>query len=210
MTTAARTAPTTKATTSHANPLPKILNIRYKLIEPHTLEFYWSLPFSYNRELINGYQISVVPKDIPGVDSSSSAFLFPTSRSGDGESGSGALGGYFGSVGAIVGRDQHSFVVRQLQPGVRYIFQIVAIGVDGQSAGPPSSIEFRLSHIKTLNDESNGGDSSSSSSEARLIDSRPTSTNDYDLYLNSAFDYRFSVLTNLIILLAVALVVFII
>lgn len=79
------------------------------------------------------------------------------------DSGSSGVGaGYFGSVGAIVGRDQHSFIVRQLTPRIGYIFQIQAIGLDGQTYGPASSLEFRIS-----------GDyegSSSSSSEARLVD----------------------------------------
>lgn len=159
----------TPTTTPTTNPLPKIKEIRYKRIDAYTLEFYWSLPFSYNRALISGYQISVVPKDIPGVDSSADS-LFSASSS--------SSGGYFGSVGAIVGPDQHSFVVRQLTPRVRYIFQIVAIGLDGQTSGPPSSIEFRLS--SRVDSE----DSYGHSSEARIVDSFRSTTNDY-YFLNS-------------------------
>jgi len=163
------TTTSTSSPTTTTNPLPKIINIRYKKTESRTLEFYWSLPFSYNRALINGYQISVVPKDIPGVDSSDS--LYSRTSSSD--------GGYFGSVGAIIARDQHSFVVRQLTPRVRYIFQIVAIGLDGQTSGPASSIEFRLNDDQ---DELDGV-----SSEARLIDSfRSVPTTNQYYYLNSA------------------------
>lgn len=186
-------------TTLPSNPLPKITEIRYKRIDSHTLEFYWSLPFAYNRALVSGYQISVVPKDIPGVDGSSRTSLFSSDSS---SSSASSAGTYFGSVGAIVGPDQHSFMVRQLTPRVRYIFQIMAIGVDGQTSGPASSIEFRLSaprpssHSSSSHQEAESHDadesgrSGSGSSEARLVDAyRHTTTSDY-YYLNDASTSR--------------------
>ena len=56
----------------------------------------------------------------------------------------------FGSVGAIVSRDEKSFIVRQLRPQVSYIFQIQAIGRDSesfQSYGPLSSLEFVINEL---------------------------------------------------------------
>ena len=145
------------------------------------------MPFSYNRELISGFQISVVPKDIPGVDADS---LF-----------GGVSGGYFGSVGAIVGPDQHSFVVRQLTPRVRYIFQIMAIALDGQTSGPASSIEFRP---RQLSDEQD--DDMESSSEARLVDSysRQHTTTVADFYyLNDGSSSRNRKISTRLVLVGV-------
>lgn len=113
--------------------LPKVNGIRYKLVEKqstnnwYAVEFSWALPLSFNRNLFSGYQISVVPKEIPGMGPSSDEIQ---------------SGGYFGSVGAIVSKDQQSFVVRQLSPLIRYIFQIQTIGSDGVSYGQASNLEF--------------------------------------------------------------------
>jgi hypothetical protein len=131
------TASSTSTSTSTTTPqLPRVLKIKYKLIDKirnlYSVEFGWSLPHGFNRELFSGYQISVVPKEVPasgGGDLAASQQL-------------NSNGAYFGSVGAIVSREQRTFVVRQLMSAVRYVFQIQSIGLDGQSYGPTSNLEF--------------------------------------------------------------------
>lgn len=127
------TIPTQKSTVEYLKTtvnLPKVNNIRYKVVEkiPYSVEFSWSLPLTLNRNLYTGYQISVVPKEIPGLGPTREDQAFNN--------------GYFGSVGAIVTKDQQSFIVRQLTAQIRYIFQIQTIGSDGLSYGPASSLEF--------------------------------------------------------------------
>jgi hypothetical protein len=122
------------STIQHHAHLPRVYNIRYKIVDRssnrnfYAVEFTWSVPGSLNKENFNGYQISVVPKAIPGFtayqDSSDS--------------------GYIGSIGAIVSKEQQAFVVRQLRPAVKYIFQIQTIGRDDQSYGPHNSLEFMI------------------------------------------------------------------
>ena len=108
--------------------LPRVFNIRYKVVEHkasfYAVEFTWSVPGSLSKENFNGYQINVVPKAVPGLyqDSNES--------------------GYIGSIGAIVSKEQQSFVVRQLKPWISYIFQIQTIGNDNLSYGPPNSLDF--------------------------------------------------------------------
>ena len=100
----------------------------------YSVEFAWSQPSSllHGRTLFSGYQISVVPKAIPG---------FFTGLVDDLDTDN---AGYVGSVSAVVDRDQHSFVVRQLRPSVRYIFQIQSVNKDQQLYGPPNSLEFMI------------------------------------------------------------------
>jgi hypothetical protein len=123
--------PTQPPTTTTPN-LPRVLKIKYKLIDKirnlYSVEFGWSLPHGFNRDLFSGYQISVVPKETPSGVASAQQLN--------------SNGAYFGSVGAIVSKEQRTFVVRQLMSAVRYVFQIQSIGLDGQSYGPTSSLEF--------------------------------------------------------------------
>ncbi|CAF0935407.1 unnamed protein product, partial [Brachionus calyciflorus] len=145
--------------------LPRIQGIRYRVVEKsvrknlYSVEFSWSLPLIFNRNLFDGYQLSVAPRQVP---------IFSDEN------------GFFGSLGAIVKKDQQSFVVREIMPGVKYIFQIQTVGVDNQSLGPISSIEFeveekvedRLNEINRLDyDDAN---------ELYLI--RSTSSPDYYQY----------------------------
>ncbi len=139
--TATTTTTTTKTTTQRRTTttttgviLPRVSKINYKLLEKmknlYSIEFSWHLQ---NRHLeFSGYQISIVPKEIPGLN----------------ENDLSMNGAYFGSVGAIVSKDQHSFVVRQLMSSVRYVFQIQSIGVDGQSYGPMNTMEFVIDDSK--------------------------------------------------------------
>ena len=110
--------------------LPRVFNIRYKVVEHkasfYAVEFTWSVPGSLSKENFNGYQINVTPKAAPGL-------------SADPDS---SESGYIGSIGAIVSKEQQSFVVRQLKPWVSYIFQIQTIGNDNLSYGPPNSVDF--------------------------------------------------------------------
>ncbi len=81
--------------------------------------------------MISGYQISVVPKAIPG-------FGAPSGIS---------------SVGAIVEKEETSFVVRQLRASVNYIFQIQIISRDRRADtvhGPTSAIEFKIKPVVEL------------------------------------------------------------
>lgn len=112
--------------------LPRVYNIRHKVVR-HRAEFYsvrftWSVPEQFKAQLenglIGGYQISVVPKAIPG-------FGAPSGIS---------------SVGAIVEKEETSFVVRQLRASVTYIFQIQIMALD-QSYGPSSTIEFEIKPV---------------------------------------------------------------
>jgi hypothetical protein len=110
--------------------LPRVHNIRHRIVDKYqkyySVEFTWSLPSTFSRNLFSGYQINVVPKSIPGLD----------------QYGNNNEVAEVGSVGAVVNRTQQSFVVRQLSSSINYIFQIQLIGVDNQSYGPASSLEF--------------------------------------------------------------------
>ncbi len=128
-------------------------NIRYRVLGPPTkrrpvnsdsysVEFSWSLPAQYLNSrndaaastaaaLFHGYQISVVPKSVPVLTDNYDDDATDT------------VGSSFGSVGAIVQRDQLSFVVRNLRSRTRYIFQIQSLGHDGQY-GPASNLEFTI------------------------------------------------------------------
>lgn len=133
------TTRTTQSTTSETDKsignkieLPRVYNIRHKVVR-HRAEFYsvrftWSLPEQYKAlvddKLINGFQISVVPKAIPG-------FGAPSGIS---------------SVGAIVEKEETFFVVKQLRASVTYMFQIQIMATD-QSLGPTSTIEFEIRPI---------------------------------------------------------------
>ena len=140
-TTKERTTTSTPTTTTNnmAITLPKVLNIRHRIVDRnkasklYMVEFSWSLPFTFNKKSFGGYQISIVPKAIPG---------FSLFQAVDDESGFRS----FGSVGAIVDKDQNLFVARQLRDSVKYIFQIQLIGTDNQSYGAPSSLEFMISN----------------------------------------------------------------
>ena len=114
--------------------LPRVYHIKHKIIDKddqqniYSVEFTWSIPMQYmtsNNPNFHGYQISVVPKAIPGLIDTNS----------DTNSNN------FGSVGAIVQKDQLSFVVKNLRSSTRYIFQIQSIGRDNQY-GMPSTLEF--------------------------------------------------------------------
>lgn len=118
--------------------LPRVYNIKYRIIDNkdmmYSVEFTWSIPMQYLTSTsissnFHGFQISVVPKAIPGL----------TSYQDNGEINS----SNFGSVGAIVQKDQLSFLVRNLRSKTRYIFQIQSIGVDNQY-GVPSTLEFLI------------------------------------------------------------------
>lgn len=126
------TTKTTQTTTEEIELLPRVYNIRHVIVGHrsnfYSVKFTWSLP-EYFREknLFSGYQISVVPKAIPG---------FGNSQSG------------VSSVGAIVEKDQNSFVVKQLRASIKYIFQIQLIALDNQSYGPASNVEFKIKPIE--------------------------------------------------------------
>lgn len=112
--------------------LPRVYNIRHRIVthksDLYSVEFTWSLNKHFHQQgQFNGYQISVVPKAIPGFGTSSSENI--------------------GSVGAIVEKTENSFVVKQLHASVKYIFQIQLIALDNQSYGPASSLEFKINAI---------------------------------------------------------------
>lgn len=121
------TVTTTPTTTTTTRNLPRVHHIKYKLLDKiknlYSIEFTWATPRDMS---FSGYQISVTPRRQSAVQSHSDS----------------AAGVYFGSVGAIVGKEQRSFIVRQLMSSVRYVFQIQTIGPDGQTYGPTSSLEF--------------------------------------------------------------------
>jgi len=130
-----KTTQTTQYTTTVIQ-LPRVYNIRHRIVgnsgEFYSVEFTWSLA-GYFKEanLFNGYQISVVPKAIPGFGSSADDSLVT-----------------FGSVGAIVDKEHSSFVVKQLRASVKYIFQIQLIALDNQSYGPAASLEFKINPVE--------------------------------------------------------------
>lgn len=107
--------------------LPLVDDIEYKIVEKslnsntYSLEFVWSLPHIFNRHSFQAYQISVNP-------------LFGQALIDD---------GFFGTIGAIVKKEQQNFIVRDILPEVDYSFQIQTIGNDGR-LGPPKSIQFRV------------------------------------------------------------------
>ena len=177
--------------------LPHVYNIRYKIVNRspapqnlYAVEFSWSQP-SKLLDAYTGYQISVVPKAIPGFGLTP----FKVDESN-----------FVGSVSAIVDKEQQSFVVRQLRPSVRYIFQIQTINKDEQINGPPNSLEFliesqdvsstlklssqeqqqKLLQIRlkdalrssiTINDDYDDDDGDSTSLNSRLSTSRPSYLN---------------------------------
>jgi hypothetical protein len=123
---------TTTTTTTQTTPLyrlPRVYNIRYNIVKKslhqnsYAVEFSWSTPSLSDH--YSGYQISVVPKAIPGFG--------PISNANIG-----------GSVSALVDRDQLSFVVRQLKPSVKYIFQIQTVNAAAAILGPANSLEFLI------------------------------------------------------------------
>jgi len=130
------TTQTTQSTTTVVQ-LPRVYNIRHRIVgqsaEFYSVEFTWSLA-EYFREasLFSGYQISVVPKAIPGFGGSNADEGLVT----------------FGSVGAIVDKEHNSFVVKQLRASVKYIFQIQLIALDNQSYGPAASLEFKINPVE--------------------------------------------------------------
>ncbi len=117
--------------------LPSVSKIHYKISKAnlvdklYAVEFSWSLPEFLNKNSFNGYQISIVPKAIPGI-----AF----NRQNDEDEGS----NFIGSVGAIVEKEKQSFIAKQLISSIKYIFQIQLIGLDNQSYGPASNLEFLI------------------------------------------------------------------
>jgi hypothetical protein len=119
--------------------LPRVYHIKHKIIDKdnqqniYSVEFTWSIPMQYlasNNPNFHGYQISVVPKAIPGLIDTNSDMNNNNNNNNN-----------FGSVGAIVQKDQLSFVVKNLRSSTRYIFQIQSIGRDNQY-GMPSTLEF--------------------------------------------------------------------
>ena len=135
------------STTNSIGELPRIYNIRHRIAEKHpdsdlySVEFKWSLQTTgSSKSQFSGYQISVVPKAIPGFGS---ATLILGEAD---ENNNGLLS--FGSVGAIVDKEQRSFVVKQLRASVKYIFQIQVIALDNQSYGPLSNLEFKINGEK--------------------------------------------------------------
>lgn len=124
--------------TTQTMQLPRVYNIRHQIVAHndrnfHSVEFNWSLSeFFKSSNRFSGYQISVVPKAIPGFASSNEDQVT------------------FGSVGAIVSREQSSFVVKQLRANVKYIFQIQLIALDNRSYGPASSLEFKINPVDEL------------------------------------------------------------
>lgn len=122
---------TTKSMTTTPLQLPRVYNIRHRIVshssDVYSVEFTWSLNKHFQQQgRFNGYQISVVPRAIPGFTSSAVKV---------------------GSVGAIVDKEESSFVVKQLHSGVKYIFQIQLIALDNQSYGPASSLEFKINAV---------------------------------------------------------------
>lgn len=115
---------TTSTILTTTEQLPRVYNIRHRIVKRqsnfYSVRFTWSLPEFFTS--FSGYQISVVPKAIPGFSTQ--------------------LG--VSSVGAIVEKDKNSFVVKQLSSSVKYIFQIQLIALDNQSYGPASNIEFKI------------------------------------------------------------------
>ena len=91
------------------------------------------MPSSLTAHTFTGYQISVVPKAIPGFG------LLPLTEQEDEQEGNEEA---VSSVSAVVDKEQQTFVVRQLRPSVRYIFQIQT--VSEQWHGPPNSLEFEI------------------------------------------------------------------
>jgi hypothetical protein len=126
--------PTIMTTTTIEKTLPHVYNIRYKIVNRspqhlYAVEFTWSRPSSLSS--YTGYQISVVPKAIPGFFS--------------GDDASSSLNNFVGSISAIIDKEQNAFVVRQLRPAIRYIFQIQTIHKnEPQVNGPPNSLEFLI------------------------------------------------------------------
>jgi hypothetical protein len=111
---------------------PQINDLSYRILKRtnkfYTVEFSWSLPDEESFNL-NAYQISLVPRAIPGM-------IFDNT---------------FGSIGAILNKDQRQFVVRHLRSKVNYIFQVQPIGTDNQLIGLPGSLEFLID--QDLSDE---------------------------------------------------------
>lgn len=126
------TRPQTAKPNSNEIQLPRVYNIRHRVVNKtddfYSVRFSWSLPKQYiaqlENRLISGFQISVVPKAIPG-------FGAPSGIS---------------SIGAIVEKGDTSFEVKQLRASVTYIFQIQILTYD-QSYGPASTIEFEIQHV---------------------------------------------------------------
>ncbi|RNA14001.1 anosmin-1 [Brachionus plicatilis] len=107
--------------------LPIVNDIEYKVIDKslstnrYSVEFSWSVPFVFDRSLFKNYQITVEARDDQvTVDDA-----------------------YFRSIGAIVDKDQQSFVVREILPRVEYLFQIETIGYDGRH-GLIKSVQFKV------------------------------------------------------------------
>lgn len=119
--------------------LPPVSKINYKILKSnpndnlYTVEFSWLLQRNINKNSFSGYQISIVPKEIPGIASN-----YKKNDDDDDEEGS----NFIGSVGAIVEKEKESFIATQLSSSIRYIFQLQLIGLDSQSYGPASNLEF--------------------------------------------------------------------
>lgn len=113
-------------TDSPIRQLPRVFNIRYNIVKKsfhqnlYAVEFSWSMPDIDDD--YTGYQISVVPKDIPGFGLTSE-----TAR-----------------ISALVDKNEESFVVRQLKPSVKYIFQIQTVNKNDNVLGPANSLEFLI------------------------------------------------------------------
>jgi hypothetical protein len=132
LTTSKVTSKTTTQQTTAKRIEPQINDLSYRILKRtnkfYTVEFSWSLPEEESLNL-NAYQISLVPRAIPGM-------IFDNT---------------FGSIGAILNKDQRQFVVRHLRSKVNYIFQVQPIGSDNQLIGLPGSLEFLID--QELSDE---------------------------------------------------------
>lgn len=143
--TLATTVTTTPEQLRLLNPLPAVSNIHYKIVgkknsKLYSVEFFWSLPKYFNKNTFNGFQISIVPKAIPG-------FTMFQQQQNENEEGT----NFIGSVGAIVEKEKQSFTARQLSSSIKYIFQIQLIGLDNQSYGPASNLEFLITESEFVN-----------------------------------------------------------
>jgi len=173
------TSTTTTSSNIFINQLPRVFNLRHKVIEKKNLnnkffavEFSWSLPYLFNKNNFNGYQISVVPKAIPGMS------VYQQNYDEDFVS--------YGSVGAIVDKEQQSFVVKQLSSSIKYIFQIQLIGLDNQSYGPAASLEFIIN-------DSDDFKQSSVYQTKKAISLHQNSRTDYDI---NSYDINDSINNN--------------